>query len=521
MDTLFRLYNRSNGPGCAVGIVRDGKLIFTKGYGMANLEYDIPITPTTVFDIASVSKQFAGLAISTLIQEGKINLDDDIRKYIAEVPKFAKPITIRHLVHHTSGLRDWPEALNMAGWRWDEVFSFDDIMRMVRHQKDLNFEPGERYSYSNTGYNLLALLVEKVSGKSFVQWTDEAIFKPLQMSDSRLLSDYTKVIKNLAYSYSPAGNEFVKSPSALTAYGSSSLFTTVADLSKWIVNFDEQINLKNPVYIRMLTEGMLNNGENVPYGYGLGHGKDRGLNTISHTGGWAGYRTILTNYPDEKLSIIILGNESRFNVNRYASAVATVLLKNKFKGAKITVDNLKAAPTIRLNPALAKKYEGIYQLGPGWAVTLSEEHDSLMVQATGEPKFPTQAKSDSTIWIDAYAASMTFVTDKTGSVNLLKYKDILAKRIIPWKPNPTEFPLFVGTYYSPELAAEYSVDLTDGKLKLHHRRLGDFDLRVDLAQVDGFSNDIGTIRFVKNAQKKVTGFMLSGGRVKNMWFEKR
>jgi CubicO group peptidase (beta-lactamase class C family) len=440
MDAIFWRYNRSNGPGCAVGIIHNGDLIFKKGYGMANLEYDIPITPTTVFDIASVSKQFAGMAISTLIQEGKIKLDDDVRKYLPDVPKFNKTITIRHLVHHISGLRDWPEALNSAGWRWDEVFSFEDIMRMVKHQKDLDFVPGERYSYSNTGYNLLAAIVEKVSGKSFGNWTDERIFKPLQMNASRFQDDYTRLIKNLAYSYSPAGNEFVKSPGALTAYGSSSLFTTVEDLSKWIVNFDKQIALKNPVYTTMLTEGILNNGEKVYYGYGLATGTDRGLKTVSHTGGWAGYRTIITNYPDEKISIIILSNASDFNVRQYSSEVAGIFLKDKFKSASKPVVNFKDAPTIKLNPVLAKKYAGVYQLGPGWAVTLTLEDGRLMTQSNGEAKFPTEAKSDSVIWIDAYGASMTFVPDKTGAVNLMKYKEIQAKRITPWIPDPKEFP---------------------------------------------------------------------------------
>ena len=214
---------------------------------MANLEYDIPITPATVFDIASVSKQFTGMAISSLIQQGKISLDDDIRKYLPDVPEFGKTITIRHLVHHTSGLRDWPEALSMAGWRWDEVYSFDDIMRLVKNQKELDFEPGEKYSYSNTGYNLLAAIVEKVSGKSFREWTEENIFKPLKMNSSQFQDDYTRIIKNLAYSYNPGNNGFSKIPGALTAYGSSSLFTTVQDLSKWVIYFDKQIALKNPV----------------------------------------------------------------------------------------------------------------------------------------------------------------------------------------------------------------------------------------------------------------------------------
>ncbi|MFC5408239.1 serine hydrolase domain-containing protein [Larkinella bovis] len=523
MDAIFAAYNRPNGPGCAVGVLQNGALIFGKGYGMANLEYDIPITTATVFDIASVSKQFAGLAVSTLIQEGKVNLDDDIRKYLPDLPIFAKTITIRHLVHHTSGLRDWPQTLHLAGWRWDEVFSFDDIMRMVRNQKDLDFDSGERYSYSNTGYNLLAALVEKVSGQPFHQWMDARIFKPLHMNSSRFQNDYTKLIKNLAYSYEPRPGEFVKTPGALTAYGSSSLFTTVDDLARWVQHFDREVAANNPVYTRMLTLGQLNNGETVAYGYGLATGNDRGLKVVNHSDSWAGYRTILTNYPDEKLSIILLSNSGDFNVGGFAAAVADVFLKPKFKSAAVANPNagLKDRPTIPLKPALAKKYAGVYQLGTGWAVTLTVENGRLMTQANGEAKFPTEAKSDSVIWIDAYGAAMTFVPDPNGEVNRLKYKAILAKRITPWAPDPTELPLFAGTYYCPELATEYKIELVNGKLKMQHMRLGETELDADPTGVDQFTGRPGSLRFVKNEQKKVTGFRLSGGRVKNIWFEKR
>jgi CubicO group peptidase (beta-lactamase class C family) len=525
LDQIFSAYNRQDGPGCAVGIVRNGSLIVAKGYGIANLEYDIPITPATVFDIASVSKQFAGLAVSQLVSEGKIGLDDDIRKYLPDVPKFNKTITVRHLVHHVSGLRDWPQTLNVAGWRWDEVFSFEDIMRMVKNQKDLDFEPGERYSYSNTGYNLLAAMVEKVSGQSFREWTDSRIFKPLQMNSSRFQDDYTIPVKNLAYSYSRRNDVFVKTPGALTAYGSSSLFTTVQDLAKWVIHFEKQIAVKNPVYVNMLTEGRLNNGEKVQYGYGLATGEDRGLKTVSHTGGWEGYRTIVTNYPSENLSIIILSNSGDFNVGRYATEVANLLLREKLKTQEKRVetvpDQIKGAATISLDPSLAKLYEGTYQLGPGWAVTLTYENGRLMTQASGEAKFATDAKSDSTIWIDAYGASMTFVKDKDGKVNLLKYRNIQAKRITPWTPKKDEYGLLAGSYYSAELGTEYRVDVLGENLKLRHMRLGEMELSPDATSQDQFSSPVGAIRFVKNSDQKVTGFTISGGRVKNLWFEKR
>jgi len=522
IDALFEKYNTADGPGCAVAIIQKGKVVFEKGYGMANLEYDIPITPSTVFDIASVSKQFTGLAISTLVQQGKIALDDDVREYLPEVPDFGEKITIRHLVHHMSGLRDWPQTLNVAGWRWDEVFSFEDIMRMVRNQKELDFAPGEAYSYSNTGYNLLAAIIAKVSGKTFREWTDENIFTPLQMNSSHFLDDHSTVIKNLAYSYDRSGDEFRKSATGLTAYGSSSLFTTVEDLSKWVIHFDKEIASNNPVYLRMLEDDTLNNGSKVGYAFGLGLGEEGNQRTVSHTGGWAGYRTVIMNFPDEGLSCILLSNAADFDAHGYSLEVAKVFLKDQFNRKENKVDQAKELPTVKVNTPAAKKCTGMYKLGEGWYVTITLENGQLMTQANGEDKFPMTAKSDSVYWVDAYGASMTFKKDEKDEVNSLRYRWINeAKRITPLSVKTAQLSKYAGTYYSEELAAQYKVGLVDGKLRIHHMRLGDFELQPDPVTEHMFTCRVGSIRFVRDEKQQVTGFKLSGGRVKNLHFEKR
>ncbi|CAG5072403.1 D-aminopeptidase [Dyadobacter sp. CECT 9623] len=523
IDKIFKQYNSAESPGCAVAVVERGKVVFTKGYGTANLEYGIPITRATVFDIASVSKQFAGLAISTLVQEGKISLDDDIRKYLPEVPKFKKTITIGHLVHHTSGLRDWPEALRIAGWRWDEVISFEDIMRMIRNQRDLDFEPGEKFSYCNTGYNLLAAIVEKVSGQSFTKWTEEHIFRPLNMKNTWSQDDYTRPIKNVAYSYSKKGDRFVKVTGSLTAYGSSSLFTSVEDLSKWVIHFNKEIADGNPVYTNMLKDGALNNGDKVEYAFGLARDVEGGLKTISHTGGWQGYRTIIMNYPEKQLSVILLSNSDDFSIGRFASEVAALYLQpgKKVEEKVGNEPDVRNMPVVKLDTALARKYTGTYELGPGWAVTFTLENGKLMVQATGEPKFPVEPKSDSLIWIDAYSAPMTFVKNSLGNINMLKYKDIKANRIYVQLPDRKTFSSLAGSYYSPELLTEYKVDMKADTLRMHHMRNGDFELIPDLTGSGQFSSRIGSVSFVRDSAQKVTGLTFSGGRVKNLWFKKQ
>lgn len=228
VDSLFAHLHKTTSPGLAVLVVQDGRVLLRKGYGMASLEHQIPITPATVFDIASVSKQFAGMAVAMLAEGGKISLDDDIRKYIPELPDFGHKITISHLVHHTSGLRDWPGALSVAGWRMDDVISFEQILTMAYRQRDLNFTPGSEYAYSNTGYNVLVEMMQRVTGKSFREWTDTHLFAPLGMHDTHFHDDHREVVVNKAYGYEQAGpGSFRALHDGLTALGSSSLYTPV------------------------------------------------------------------------------------------------------------------------------------------------------------------------------------------------------------------------------------------------------------------------------------------------------
>ena len=512
IDSLFNIYTRTGSPGVAVAIVKDGKVVLGKGYGLANLEYDMPITTTTVFDIASVSKQFTGFAISTLIQEGKISPDDDIRKYLPEVPQFGKTITIRHLIHHTSGLRDWPSTLRAAGWRGDDGFRYEDIMRMLKQQRELNFEPGSQYSYSNTGYNVLAALVAKVSGQTFPEWMDEHLFKPLNMQSSQVLPDYSKVIKQLAGSYYPNGNEYSKSNDLLTAWGSSSIYTTVEDLSKWVIHFQQALDQKDPVYLRMLETDELNNKQKISYAYGL----DVNNNNISHTGSWAGFRTIISTWPEQKLTIILLSNYADFDPDTDANAIAKFFLKDKTAPVQDRED-LSNLPTVKVDTLLLKKYTGSYQLGAGWYVTFTLENGQIMVQASGEDKYQTDVKSDTVLWVPAYHSSVTFreIKDKAGA---LKYHNIIAKRVVPVKVGLEQY---VGSYYNDELETTYRLSVENGKLIAHHMRLGDFTFQPDLVVAERFDIPSGTVKFFKNEQKAITGFSLSNGRMKNVLFKKQ
>ncbi len=478
----------------------------------------MPVTPTTVFDIASVSKQFTGFAISTLIQEGKISPDDDIHKYLPDVPQFGKTITIRHLIHHTSGLRDWPEALHAAGWRWNEAFNYDDIMRMVKKQRDLDFDPGSRYQYSNTGYNLLAAIVAKVTGKTFPDWVAENIFKPLGMNSSQVLSDYSKTIKHLASSYYMDGGEYHKAIDQLSALGSSSIFTTAEDLSKWVIHFQQQLDAKNPVFLRMIQTDTLNDKSPNYYAYGLVVEMKNLMKEISHDGGWAGFATIIDNYPDQKLSVILLSNTNSFNPNSAADEVTNLILKRKPQ-ARQKREDLSNLPTIKVDSNILKKYTGTYQLGPGWFVTLTLEDGRMMTQANGEDKFATDIKSDTTLWVPAYSSSIKF-TQITDKANAIVYHGKVSKRVVPAKVDLTHLDKFTGSYYSHELETSYNITFENGKLVAHHMRLGDFTLQPDVMTADSFSGGVGTLVFFRDKDNRIAGFKVSGGRIRNIVFEK-
>ena len=519
IDSLFKDYTKPGSPGVAVLIVKDGKIAFEKSYGLANLEYAMPVTPTSVFDIASVSKQFTGYAISTLIQQGKISPADDIHKYLPNLPDFGKKITIHHLIHHTSGLRDWPEGLHAAGWRWDESFTYDDIMRMVSKQHDLDFEPGSKYQYSNTGYNLLAAIVAKVSGKSFPQWAADNIFKPLGMQTTMVNDDYTKVIPQLATSYYPDGNEYHKATDQLTAFGSSSIYTTVEDLSKWVIRFQQGLADKDPVYLRMIQTDTLNDGKPNNYAYGLLVDNHIGAREISHDGGWAAYATNISNFPDQKVGIILLSNSGSFNADGESDAVARLLLNLKASAGQ-KVEDLSKMPTVKVDSNILKKYAGTYQLGPGWLVTFTIENGQVMTQATGEDKFPTELKSDTTLWVPAYHSSVKFV-QITDKANAIVYHGKVSKRVTPIKVDASQLGQFVGSYYSKELEATYRITLENGKLTGHHMRLGDFNLSPDMIAADTFGSAAGgSMAFYRDKQNKVIGFKLSGGRIRNIIFER-
>jgi len=270
VDKVFAEWNRSDGPGCAVAVIQDGKVIFGRGYGIANLEYSIPITTKSVFDVASVTKQFTAMAIVLLAQDGKLSLDDDVRKYLPEVPDFGTPITLRQLLHHTSGLREVTMFQLLADWRDGDNYTHQDMLDLVSRQTELNFKPGEQFHYTSTGYMLLAEIVKRVSGKSLRDFGRERIFEPLGMHDTQFIDQHTLLVRNRASGYLRVeGGPWRRSEEAVDDAGYGYLGTSVEDLAQWEGNFlNPKVGGKVAI-AQMTTPGRLNSGRAMEYGYGF------------------------------------------------------------------------------------------------------------------------------------------------------------------------------------------------------------------------------------------------------------
>ena len=326
VDQLFAAWNRPGVPGAAVAIAKEGEILYTQGYGEAQLEYDIPITPQTIFHVASVSKQFTAFAIALLAEQGKIDLDAPIQTYLPSIHTFEDTITVRHLVYHTSGLRDQWNLLVMAGWSFDDVITEAQIMKLLEQQRELNFPPGEEFLYCNSGYTLMAKIVEKVTNQTFSTWCKNHIFEPLGMDQTQFYDDHERIVPNRSYSYQEAEGGYKKSVLSYATVGATSLFTTVGDLSKWSWNFEE-VKVGNEAVMELMNErGVLNSGDTLEYAFGQFIGTYKGVKRISHGGADAGYRTFLLRFPELGYSINVLSNQQSFNPAGLAYQVADIYL---------------------------------------------------------------------------------------------------------------------------------------------------------------------------------------------------
>jgi CubicO group peptidase (beta-lactamase class C family) len=522
VDSIFARYSGAPSPGAAVAVVRDGALLFSKAYGLANIEDHVPIARTTVFDLASVSKQFTGLAVAMLVEQGRIHLTDDIRKYIPEMHDFGTPITINHLLHHTSGLRDWPSTLHVAGWMFDDVISMDQILHMAYDQRTLNFPIGSEYTYSNTEYNLLAELIARVTGKSFRAWTDENLFAPLGMTHTHFRDDRGEIFPSNARAYSRSDDGTYKvTPDNLVALGSSSLFSSTDDLAKWMINFDETTVGGHSAIAMMEQRGVLNDGTSIPYAFGVVNGTYRGQQTIEHNGGWASFSTFAGRFPKQHLGIIVLANTGSIDATDAAHRIADIFLERELGPAPPGAKSIASKPDVDVAPATLDSYAGQYRLGPGWFVRIRRDGAVLKTQATSEDEVLMSSKSPTEFWVSAYDAPMTFDRSHNGDTTYLTYRGQRHPKLAESRPFARDQLAGVaGEYVSTELHTSYWIEVRDSALVMTQQRYG----AIPLSWLYGteFGCSLGSVEFQRDGAGNVVSLTITAGiRSRNNRFDKR
>jgi CubicO group peptidase (beta-lactamase class C family)/D-alanyl-D-alanine dipeptidase len=521
VDRLFERWDRTVSPGCALAVIKDGRIIHKRGYGLADLDHDVTITPATVFHVASMSKQFTAAAILLLEQDGKLSVNDDVRRYIPELPDFGVKITLRHLIHHTSGLRDQWDLLGLAGWRYSQdLITDEDVLAVMARQKALNFKPGERHLYCNTGYTLLAQVVKRVSGRSFRDFTSARIFEPLGMKSTHFRDDFSEIVKGMAYGYTPAGNTFRLSVTNFDTVGATSLLTTVEDLALWDENFYNPRVGGRALIERMLERGQLNSGERLDYAYGLTLGKYKGLSIVDHAGSDAGYRSDLLRFPEQHFSVAILSNLP-INPSLLARQVADIYLAKELKpelakpeepGIKLAPDQLAAVVGTYLNPDGDIVRRVFVQNGALRARTGSAPA-SAELRAMSEFRFKPVGQAAEVRFEPAAGRGMRMIETAEGTA-----KPAVFARADAFAPKPEQLAEFAGDYRSDEVEPVYRMTIREGRLTLE--RLKSSPAPLDPMVKDIFVSSGGSFRFVRDRRGRVAGFVLNRSRILNVRFNK-
>ncbi|HSQ31720.1 MAG TPA: serine hydrolase domain-containing protein [Gemmatimonadaceae bacterium] len=438
IDAVFSRYTPET-PGCALGVFENGRIVLEKGYGSANIEYGVPFTPTTPTIMGSVSKQFTAAAIALLAEQGRISLDDDVRKYVPELPDYGKRVTIDELVHHTSGIRDFWALVEAAGMRFDDGYSVGDVLSLAARQRHLNFDPGTEYAYSNTGYVLLGVIVQRVTGKSLREFANEQIFQPLGMRASHYHDDHNQPVRGRASAYSPvAGGGWRINVWNNDIVGQGGLMTTVEDLQKWDENFYTGRVGGASFLARQLTRGRLSSGKELAYAFGLEIGEYRGLPMVEHAGSTGGYRTVITRFPAQHTTLVALCNVSSADAPGMAHRVADVLLAGTFtKPAPTPLARQaaqKTAATVPLTPSELSALAGSYysdELDATYELTVSGSN--LLVRRPRAPVDTLQASGRRTVRGSGYtlrfaaaspggggSPSFTFDNDRARGIEFVR-----------------------------------------------------------------------------------------------------
>lgn len=537
IDELFAMWDTTTTPGAAVIVTLNGEVIHREGYGLAQLEYGIPITPETVFHSASVSKQFTAFAIAMLAGQEDLDITKPIQEYVPEVPEFDWPVTLDQMLHHTSGLRDVMALRQIQGHSPSDVTTDAQIMQLIKMQRDLNFEPGTRFLYSNANYTLLAQTVERVSGKTFRQWTSEEVFRPLGMTNSHFDDDYTEIVPGRAYSYQPKASAptengktaHARFPMNFSMVGSTGLLTTVDDLAKWMDNLQTGEYGGVELRDRMITRGTLKDGSEIDYAYGLNVSPYKGFPSISHGGVDAGFKSSVMVLPEQHLGIAILANTAEFPAIEISHQIADMFLPED-SAEKTAAPDANAAPQeitqkqaadIVINPDM---YTGRFIMEDGSFLHITERDGGINLQVgeTALKLYPTSARSFFILEADA-GVDFDMLEDEAYSKAVLLNAGTATRgeRIPAGSSDPSILAEYAGRYYLPEIDRFMEVTASDDGLSTQIS--GVPGISVSSIGTDRFINPQAgaTLTFDRDSEGKIVSARASLGRIQNMLLEKQ
>ncbi|WP_338813621.1 serine hydrolase domain-containing protein [Bernardetia sp. Wsw4-3y2] len=519
IDNLFIDWSTENNPGGVVLVTHQNNLVFTKAYGLANIPYQIPNTEESVFNIGSLSKQFTAMGIVLLYLDGKLSFDDDIKTYLPEFTDFGKTITIRQLLHHTSGLRAVPELFGLAGWRSGDAISNDDVYRYLLKQQDLNFEPNSEFMYSNSGYILLAKIIERISKQDFKSYMKEKVFQPLHLNSTFVEEDYSAIITKTANSYTETAPSFFQTVenNDLT-YGASNVYSTSVDISNWAKNYTKAPKSWKKAFSILETLTTLNSGEKNNYAFGIVIDDFFGNRRIQHTGAIAGFQSIMYSYPDEDLQIIILSNFTSNQLSQKANQISQLFLQNKSKPTKI--EEIKSS--FKISIEALQKNEGMYWNNKNnYSRKIFVANDTLWYLRNNNQKSPLLPISETefqmggineklVIKFDIHSAKMTLIFANNSTETFEKYEDKLLTL--------EELKSYTGDFYSSELETFYTITLKDKSLYGYHSRFGEFEIQVLKRDVVNWSG-MAISKYKRNGNS--IGFWVTMNGIRNLWFEKK
>lgn len=514
VDSIFAFATATT-PGCAVAAIRNGAVEYAKGYGMADLEHDVAITTQTPFYMASVSKQFAAAAVNLLALDGKLSLDDDVRKTIPELPEYGATITLRHLMHHTSGLRDYLTLFSLAGLT-DYTITNADFLEMVGRQRSLSFRPGEQYSYSNTGYVLLSLVVERVSGKSLRTFAQERIFAPLGMTSTQFRDHHNMLIKGRALAYAPSRTAgYTLSVPHFDVVGDGGLYSTVEDLARWEANFlDPRVGGAEWLALEG-QRGRLNGGAPIPYGAGLFHGTYRGETTVDHGGALGGYNIGLLRFPARRFSVAVLCNGNAVPSGLLARRVADVFLRDVLAPVTPAV-TAPATPAVSVDLA---PYKGSFFDDRAMAMRELVVEDGRLYFSRG-PNNRSELVPLGGARFQMAGAPTVAVFSPRGDSLRLETSGIAVVLPRVRDAGRRDLRSYAGSYESSELKVAWLVTAGDSTLTVRPARGS--SIRLDPAFEDAFRSPSILARFIRDDRGEIVAMDVSSGeRARNVRFERR